>query len=68
MLLGPVLSELYDDLVNKAYIPTSQDCRAAKELMGLLSEGFKDEVSDMQPKVKKLASEAMGNVCYYGVQ
>lgn len=61
MLLDPVLSELYDDLVNKAYIPTSQDCKAAKALMELLSEGFTDEVRDMQPKVKLWASQHMGN-------
>eukprot|EP00026_Physarum_polycephalum_P003947 Phypoly_transcript_03964.p2 GENE.Phypoly_transcript_03964~~Phypoly_transcript_03964.p2 ORF type:complete len:238 (+),score=33.86 Phypoly_transcript_03964:315-1028(+) len=56
VLLDPILSELYDDLVNKAYIPTSEDCKSAKELMKLLSEGFTDEVRDMQPKVKDWAS------------
>jgi hypothetical protein len=56
VLLDPVLSELYNDLVNKAYIPTSEDCKSAKELMKLLSEGFTDELKDMQPKVKEWAS------------
>ncbi len=61
VLLDPVLSELYTDLVDKTYIPTSKDCNAAAELMKLLSEGFKDEVSDMQPEVKNWALNLLGN-------
>jgi hypothetical protein len=57
VLLDPVLSELYDDIVKKHYVPSRQDCISAKNLMQLLSAGFLNEVNDMQPAIKKWASD-----------
>jgi hypothetical protein len=54
VLLDPVLSELYDDVVNKIYVPTAHDCKAVKELMAMLSEGFHDE-DRMQSIIKNWA-------------
>ncbi len=56
VLLDPVLSELYDDIVSQRYTPSKHDCVGAKELMKHLSEGFADEVKDMQPKIKEWAA------------
>lgn len=56
VLLDPVLSELYDDIVSERYVPSKQDCVGAKELMKYLSEGFADEVKEMQPKIKEWAT------------
>ena len=57
VLLDPVLSELYDDVVSERYIPSKHDCIGAKELMTHLSKGFADELYDMKPKIKGWAAE-----------
>ncbi len=43
VLLDPVLSDLYNDIVDKRYNPTPKDCAHALTLMEKLSSGFDDE-------------------------
>jgi len=56
VLLDPVLSELYEDIIDKKYAPTPEDCRAAKSLIDRLSIGFDNE-ANMQQSVDKWAAD-----------
>ncbi len=60
VLLDPILSELYDGIVNKVYIPTPNDCIAAKELMEILSKGFDAEAREMQLVIREWAARSLG--------
>lgn len=61
MLLDPVLSELYDGIVNKKYTPTSSDCTAAIELMNELSRGFENG-SEVQEFIDYWAAKDIGTI------
>ncbi len=45
VLLDPVLSDLYDDIVDRKYSPTPKDCTHALTLMERLSHGFDEEAN-----------------------
>lgn len=60
VLLDPVLSDLYDDIVGKKYDPTHDDCTHALSLMERLSRGFDEEANMLEFLIKDWGQ-------YYGI-